>query len=265
MVVADSNGSDQPEGALECVIDLDCGITGYGDYICEKNFVVRDYHIYRCVGVGSRNATCVNETKRDAYDLCRPDEVCEPGKRICQPLLPLLVQKPVYANCDYDDLICQCSNGIKDVGETGVDCGGSCKSCVIECVSNSSCGIPRWNPPYCGGDGSVYQDYVAYACVDPGTIDSYCRHDRTTRRSDYCGPTNVCVRGRCVDDDDREPYAYLDGGHFGSNRTRLSQEYVCQVGDSCYTLDQGFSTCVGTSCYLIKPMDGEDKGPVGLK
>jgi len=259
-----AGGLGDPAGPVECVIDLDCGTIGYGDYYCDNGYVMRPYHQYECAGRGSRNATCVNKTIAEVSDRCNADEVCTPGKRICQPNLP--APKAAGACDNTSGYRCpSCSNGVMDAGEEGVDCGGPCEACFIECTSNESCGIPRWNPPYCGSDGSVYQAYVTYTCVDPGTAGSYCRHDRIVRRSDYCGPRNRCNGGRCVDDRDREPYAYYDGGFFGRKRLNLSQEYECRNGDSCYTLDSAYKTCVGGECFKIKPIDGEEPGPFGLQ
>jgi hypothetical protein len=245
---------DSPEGhpQVVCVIDLDCGFSGYDNTSCSGLFVSQEYHTYKCVGAGSLNASCANETRNDILDWCRPDEECVPGKYICQPKV---IITDAQACGGINGPCLSCGNGIKDIDEAGVDCGGPCRPCHVACVSNESCGIPRWGPQYCKADGSVYQDLVAYSCANPGTYDSFCKQNRMTRRTDYCGPTNPCMGGRCVDDADREPYAYLDGGYFGHNRTRLTEEYDCVEGDPCYTKSDAINTCVGDSCYDVLNID----------
>ena len=254
----------------ECVIDLDCGQDGDSGNLCWNSFIVTDYFSFRCIGAGSRNGSCVNETRREFLDWCRPDEECVPGKRVCQPRIScdngVKDQGEAGVDCGGPCKHCNsCTNGVRDGDEAEVDCGGSCPACFIECDSNASCGMPRWNNPYCGEDHSVYQDYVIFTCANPGTYYSFCRQERIRRLTDYCGPLNKCVAGRCADDRDREPYAYVDGGYYGGPIVRpLVDQYSCDLGDSCYTKSDSYETCKGPYCWREKPPDGETKGPVGL-
>jgi hypothetical protein len=192
------------------------------------------------------------------------------GKRVCQPKVScdngVKDQGEVGVDCGGPCKPCSsCQNGIRDGDEAEVDCGGSCPACVVACDSDASCGIPRWIQPFCGEDGSVYQDYVNYTCSNKGTYYSFCRQHRYTRLLDYCGPSNACSGGRCADDRDREPYAYVDGGHYGTPLIRpLTSQYSCKPGHTCYTLSDGIKVCRGTTCWYEKPLDGEPRGELSL-
>ena len=98
--------------------------------------------------------------------------------------------------------------------------------------------MPRWNPKYCGDDGSVYSDYTTFECVNPGQTVSFCRTRKETWRTDYCGPFNRCIDGACFDD--RDPTAM----HM--------PDYKCHEGDPCADDGKIFTTCRADWCYKVK-------------
>jgi hypothetical protein len=221
----------------ECIIDLDCGVPGYGGYRCQGEYLVRTYSSYGCFKENSLAGTCVNTSQTELVEQCLGGLECVPGQPTCRP-----ISLPEYAASAAQAALCE--DSILDGGETGIDCGGSCPPCKPECERNESCGLPRWTLPYCGEDGSVYRDYVSFECVNPGSHDSHCRHIRETAMSDYCGPKNRCESGACFDGDDR------------SNFTMPS--YKCEEGEPCWTGDEAYVTCRGTFCYTVRiPDDAE--------
>ena len=231
-----------------CLIDLECGESGYSDYYCLENFVMWDNSTYRCVGGGLKDAKCVNHTKQELVDWCRPDEICVKGKGICQPRPPTCLDG--LRNNGENGIDCggpcksctSCNDGVRNGDETGIDCGGSCPDCVIQCTSNDSCGIPRWGPTYCGMDGSVYQDYVDFECRNPGKYSSYCTQHRMMRISDYCGPLNRCSNGSCV-----------DKGFRGQLHV---PPYTCEAGQPCFDDGEVIVTCKGDWCFKVRiPFD----------
>ena len=83
-----------------------------------------------------------------------------------------------------------CPNGCSD---------GACISGEIACSSNSECEVKNY---YTGGwvcltnsSGAVgsYKIYVGYACVSPGTTDSFCRGTSEHHIVDECGADETCV------------------------------------------------------------------------
>jgi len=105
----------------------------------------------------------------------------------------------------YDDC---CNNGVKDSGETGVDCGGVCKECDELCNYNGECeenmGETCHNCPYdcevCGGDGADEDDEDV--CnndekCDTNLVDEY----GFSENEDYSNCPNDCYCGDKVCDD----------------------------------------------------------------
>ena len=237
-------------GVPDCVSSLDCGVSGPTDYFCWDGFIAKDYVTYTCLDKGFRNATCLGTIKREVIDWCRPEEYCMPGKSVCQPNITschdgIRDQGETGVDCGGSCPPCvSCYNGILDGDETSIDCGGICHSCTIQCTSNVSCGLPHWGPTYCWENGSiyqdersVYQDYFTYECKVPGNRSSYCKKYRLTRISDYCGPFNKCVNGNCRN----MTYGALE-----------MPDYVCSEGELCADDNEIYTTCRGAWCFKVK-------------
>jgi len=209
----DGNRSQAATPALECVIDLDCGLSHYSDLNCSGDFIVRSFFSYSCAEAGTWRAACVNKTVLEFMSWCNPaaDEMCIEDELFCQPMMTC---HDGALNCHdggcEEDVDCggpcepcpSCYDNIQNCHgngcERGIDCGGPCPSCEIACANDSDCGIGRYSSPYCGRDGSVYRDYYAYGCVRPGMYGSWCKPVKETiELVDYCGPLNKCVTGEC--------------------------------------------------------------------
>ena len=240
--------ADEPVVVLpECIIDLDCGVDGYVNFTCWRNYVVQDYVSYWCDGVGRPNSTCVSYSRLEPVDMCGEDEMCVEGLSSCAPRTGCHDGVMDYGESGVD---CGgrcghcpgCSDGWQNDGEEGVDCGGPCAPCEVRCASNASCGLPRHGRPYCGPDGSVYRDYVSFYCVNSGKVSSYCVREKAISLIDYCGPGNRCVDGAC---------AVPGRGAF------RMPDYTCHPGDSCWTGDESYVTCRGSWCYEVRVPDAD--------
>jgi cysteine-rich repeat protein len=101
---------------------------------------------------------------------------------------PILTQ-----NCSYvSDL--SCSDGIMNGDETGIDCGGSCSSCVAlsSCSADSDCPQPSIGLSCEGSQSCLYQGVSV--CINPGTSLSYCNLSQNKQ----CSPcVNGCESGVC--------------------------------------------------------------------
>ena len=134
-----------------------------------------------------------------------------------------------------------CSDGLRNGGEEGVDCGGPCRGCEIYCSTNESCGIPRWGPGYCvkNPDGvyQVIQDHISWECRNPGTKNSFCKAKKIWRVQDHCGPLAECYDGKCYDED-------MD----------LPNPETPESGQNSGFLDDGrvYTTCRGANCFEVK-------------
>ncbi len=240
--------ADPPKVVLpECIIALDCGVDGYANYTCWRDYVVREYVSYWCDGAGRPNSTCVSYSRLEPADMCGVEEMCVEGLSSCAPRTGCDDGVMDYGESGVD---CGgrcgpcpgCSDGWQNGGEEGVDCGGPCRPCEVRCVSNASCGMLSRGRPYCGPDGSVYRDYLSYYCVNPGAFSSYCVREKTIWLVDYCGPGNACVDGSC---------------HVPGRGAFRMPGYECREGDSCWTRDESYVTCRGDWCYRVRvPDDG---------
>ena len=243
----------------ECIIDLDCGRLEDTGYSCWGDFIVRDTIIPQCMLEENGTAYCDILVERDIIDWCRPDEKCIENERVCHPRPTcfdgIRNQGETGIDCGGPCPPCPtCFDGIMNGDETGVDCGGSCQPCEISCESNESCGIPRWGQTYClrdlTGQEHVYQDHFFFECVNPGQRTSHCKTHVSTRRTDYCGPLNPCYKGVCWDDED-SPYAYKHGGYYGPRLPSLTDQYVCRPQDNCWDMGRAYLTCVGQRCGFV--------------
>ncbi|MBD3387353.1 MAG: hypothetical protein GF416_00200 [Candidatus Altiarchaeales archaeon] len=220
---------ETPTERPECIIDLDCGVSAYTGFGCRDDFVTHIYVSYKCRDGGWDNATCVNHTVAEVVDWCQPSEECAEGKGYCTPKITPTKKSPATD------------------GETR-----------ISCHEDSNCGIPGWKKRYCGEDGSVYQDYIVYECRNPGTTESYCTLKKELKRiADYCGPLNPCRDGACYDDEDREPYAYKQGGYWGERWWNITKEYTCYEDGTCRSDGKVYTTCKGSWCYETKTLYSE--------
>ncbi len=104
-----------------------------------------------------------------------------------------------------------CGNGVKDAGETDVDCGGACNGCGSkhECGANDDCGAGLLCGPHNGGcfDGSRAKSLCWPAeCAgvidasECGSVDSPCGQNCSCARTcDSTSLSNTCVAGdSCV-------------------------------------------------------------------
>jgi len=227
----------------ECVIDLDCGVSYFSNLTCSRDFVVRYYFNYSCVGAGTFSAKCENSTRTEFLNWCNPvyDE-CHEGYLDCQPKRTCGdgILDCHDGKCEEDvdcggpcDPCPSCYNGIQDchggMCERGVDCGGPCHDCVVGCASDLDCGGPRLSELYCGRDGNVYQNTYVYKCIRPGLPGSWCKTiwDEWSL-VDYCGPLNPCVEGECSNPWAREWDAIETGGVDESGQLKMiCGQYGC--------------------------------------
>jgi len=236
----------------DCVVELDCGLSGYSELNCSRDFVVKYYYNYTCSHAGTFQAKCVNTTIVEPLAWCNPIyEECSEGRMECQPKKTC---NDGIINCHdgacEEDVDCggscepcsTCYDNIQNCHggkcETGVDCGGPCPSCEIGCARSSDCGIDRFSEEYCGRDGSVYRDFYTYKCVRPGLYGSWCKPIKVEiDLVDYCGPLSKCIDGECID----------MNAPAWRNITYIEERQPGKVGDFC----------LGDKCFKLRIFENE--------
>jgi hypothetical protein len=74
---------------------------------------------------------------------------------------------------------------------------GVCQVPIVACHTEADCGDDHFiGLPFCTGD-FVYQEYLEWNCVNPGTPQSYCDQSSTIELKEECPDT--CLDGVCVE------------------------------------------------------------------
>ena len=100
--------------------------------------------------------------------------------------------------CDFSWRKAFCSDGsvLGDSDCATKDDNNEGGSCVISCSLNSNCGTDGFvGGLYCGVDGSVYQDYRAFICQNPGTCSASCSSQTNPQLVETC--LDGCTGGQC--------------------------------------------------------------------
>jgi len=115
-----------------------------------------------------------------------------------------------------------CTDDILNQDEVGIDCGGVCGPCSIECFKDDECGNPHWGRRYCGADDNIYHDWIEYVCLSPNRNNASCRINKSSEMVEDCFnyqpclEANFCERqlgdqvcnmnARCIDADDHDTW-----------------------------------------------------------
>jgi len=149
-----------------------------------------------------------------------------------------------------------CSDGIKNVDETGVDCGGNCSGCGVgsECTSGSDCQT-----------GKCEQGLCAEASCDDGLLNGTetaqdCGGGRcpACAMGQACVATSDCAQGVCLDAVCSEAPASCSDGEKnagesdidcgGPNCPGCASTKFCNDNDDCLSLTCVFGVCKDPAC-----------------
>lgn len=105
---------------------------------------------------------------------------------------------PFVYNPDQND---QNKNEIGDVCEPVTERrrggGGGGNEGRVTCERNRDCGADHFiGNPFCI-DSNVTQQFISYTCHHPGSENSFCSNQTTTRLVEQCLSPNVCYQGAC--------------------------------------------------------------------
>ena len=176
---------------VECKQDLECGedfCEDFGDNYCKDDDVYRsrECHDFSCVSGGCEENINLNETKVEECGL----EGCENGECIEPP-----IECFVDEDCDDENegTIDTCHNP----GTTESFCTNEEQ---VTCFVDEDCGIDGFiDGLYCEGafNKDVYQNFREWECENPGTSQSSCSQEITSKLVNECSDT--CTAGACVD------------------------------------------------------------------
>jgi len=214
-----ANGECNPNPVINCSSNSQCGVNGYiGNKYCDENDSYQDYKTFTCNNAGTANSYCSNTVAKTKIQDC--DYGCVGG--LCLNPTPttccnnsqcgsnhFLNQLFCSNNNVYDkfvSFICNnagttnsfCVNSTSDVKVEDCSNGclnGACLNPVINCSSNSQCGVNGYiGNKYCDENDS-YQDYKTFTCNNAGTANSYCSNTVAKTKIQDCD--YGCANGLC--------------------------------------------------------------------
>lgn len=153
----------------------------------------------------------------------------------------------------------KCENGIKDTGETDIDCGGSsCPSCAIdeECNNNYDCESDSCVAGRCATDSCANgrQDSQETDVDCGGSKCTLCKETKKcAKNSDctsslYCSDDKKCTKHTCTDNIPGPFETDVDCG--GNCETKCAINRICKIHDDCKSLYCNSKTkvCANPTC-----------------
>jgi hypothetical protein len=259
---------------IACYTNADCGISAYtGSPFCQSGNVYQNYITYTCNNAGTASSSCSHNTVAQKKNDCTANQVCQNGGCINQTIACStnaqcgtngFVSGPFCKNGDvyktYKTFTCSnpgtasssCSNSLNDQLITNCTANQTCANgtCVnqnIICSTNSQCGTNGFvGSPFCQGN-SIWQNYITYTCLNPGTASSSCSHSTVAQRKTICDAAGqVCSNGNCVNSQSDLAVTC----HTTPNPTQINQQvsFIANAtgGNGSYTYSWTGS-CTGSS------------------
>jgi len=228
---------------INCVLDNDCGFTGYlGNEYCSEDDVFKNFQTAKCHNSGGGDSFCTIEVIED--EIFRCDFACVDngicvrcdGDFDCDDYNNYTEDKcmmpgTVESYCDNDGREPQCGDGILDDGEECDDGNNdNWDGCSNECeIENSGC--------YTNEECDDYDSLTYDQCVNAGTIIARCENTIINCAVDYdCGVESLVGETYCIDGDvyrNQQEYICLDAESLMSACTSwIDAEWVegCEYG-----------------------------------
>jgi hypothetical protein len=268
----------QMESGEQCEIggtyDIKCSYFGYDsgtlscNNLCKFDFNLCKMENYDPGSIGSSN--CGNNIK-NTYEECDgtsglEDTSCEQQGNFTGGTLGCNADDCTFdfSECTYID---ECANGMKDIAEADVDCGGPCAGCSIgytcfgdndcesqNCGNESKCIVNPCNNNILD-EGSETDIDCGFDCA-PCTLDKKCAINDDCE-SDYCNSdTYVCSSDPCSNGIQDEGEIDIDCG---------GNCVLCGVGQSCISdADCGTYSCINSICEETIVEPEVEQNPVKL-
>lgn len=182
---------------IACYSDSQCGSNGFfGELSCQNNNVFQNFNTYRCNNPGTVSSSCSNSVNLQLKEGCGINSCDNYGANYCN------------GNNIYHSRTCYnrgCSSGAcfsTSYNDEAIvqNCISGCSNglCLnVICSNDIQCGSNGFSTnKYCKGD-DVYSDYLEYKCNNPGTLNSSCSINISSKIFDKCDYR--CKNEECYD------------------------------------------------------------------
>ena len=242
---------------INCTIDSDCGMNGFGNNFCMNDNLFRDNIEFKCMNPGTTQSFCTNITTSQKVEDCGEDVFV--GDKFC-------AGNDVFRN--FKDFKCingnnaKCSSTI--IQKIVEECPRSCNNgeCIVECNNDEDCGTDGFvGNNFCMND-DVFGKFKEFECVNPGTKSSFC-DSKIENKLIIKNCPNGCNDGKCIIICTKDEDCGTDGftGNLfciGDDVFRFFKSFTCQKAGTSLSFCTDFSkekiiqscmfTCNGGVC-----------------
>ncbi|MEM0465539.1 MAG: hypothetical protein QXW97_02450 [Candidatus Pacearchaeota archaeon] len=201
---------------IKCKNNSDCGITGFiGNPFCIGKDLFKYFQNSTCLNPNTFESECKISKEPVIFVDCGEDYCDDFGSNYCKG-------KDVYKSricyergCSIDS--CFARSNVNEILVKTCEFGCLNNDCVEDyqkiCNFDSDCGKDSYiDDKYCKNN-DVYQNYIKYSCINPGTNESLCNYEIIQKLIEKC--IRGCKDGKCkkISDVDK-PFREFDEINF---------------------------------------------------
>ena len=188
---------------INCANNNDCGLTGFtGKEFCSSGNVFKVFQNSTCVNPGTVNSYCSTIKNSQLIVDCGQSSCGDFGSNYCKNGSVYRSRSCINKGCDSGSCISNVSSDEQLVQPCANGCSnGECTRIpmVVACSQNSDCGMNGFvGTTFCSGT-SVFQNFISYTCINPGSENSYCLNSTAAQQKQICSQNQICSNGICVD------------------------------------------------------------------
>ncbi|MFA5857275.1 MAG: hypothetical protein WC867_07970 [Candidatus Pacearchaeota archaeon] len=204
-----------------CKTNSDCGSNGFvGGIYCKTGDVYQDFKTYTCNNPSTPNAVCSSSISPKLKVDCIGGQTCSNGECITPNI-----------RCNNNS---ECNDNNPKTEDKCINPGQAnsyCTNLNITCSLDSDCGSNGFlNQLFCK-ESNVFDKYISYTCINPGTGFSLCINSTQDKNKLNC--TNGCLNGACLGDNQCITDNDCDDDYYSENFCSDDDVYRDKYDYSC--------------------------------
>ncbi|MFA5856391.1 MAG: putative metal-binding motif-containing protein [Candidatus Pacearchaeota archaeon] len=229
---------------VKCTLNTDCGSDKYiGDKYCKNNDVFQDYISFNCINPGTIFSLCINSTIQKKKTECN-DQTCINGQ---------CANVTCFNDADCDDSNLYTKDSCVNPGQQN----SFCKHQQILCLNNNDCGINGFFGDKFCQNNNVFQFYLSYNCLNPGTLQSTCTLSAGPQLNKTCPQGFNCLNGECYPTSCTKNSDCGTNGYVGDKFCINGDSYQGYIQYNCNNPNSANSYCTNTTTTQIKEDCGD--------